>query len=177
MAPTVRIEADGRFSVQGVVPGSYRLQRSEGLRSPLGRQWLKSVVVNGRDILDAPIELRQNAEDAVVTWSDRVSEISGAVTDAGRDGPARSNRRPLCQRTGARGSSTPGGSPLAARTPQGRYRILNLPAGEYYAAAESDLDEGDGDVDPIVLETRVARGAKLVRLEEDERKTLDIVQR
>jgi hypothetical protein len=39
--------------------GTYRLQRVEGLRSPLDRMWLKSVIVNGRDILDAPIELRQ----------------------------------------------------------------------------------------------------------------------
>ena len=72
-APTVRIEADGRFSVEGVVPGTYRLQRVEGLRSPLERMWLKSVIVNGRDILDAPIELRQSAGGCgrhVVRWGE-----------------------------------------------------------------------------------------------------------
>ena len=58
---------------------------------------------------------------------------------------------------------------------QGRYRIINLPAGEYDAVAEADLDEGDW-FDPVVLE-QVARRATLVRIEEDERKSLDIVQR
>ena len=173
-APTVRIEADGRFSVEGVVPGAYRLQRVEGLRSPLDRMWLKSVVVNGRDILDAPIELRQSAEDAVVTWSDRVSEISGAVTDSrGTAQPGQTVVLFATERTSWFFNSR---RIAAGRTnAQGRYRITNLPAGEYYAVASSDLDEGDW-FDPVVLE-QVARRATLVRLEEDERKSLDIVQR
>ena len=174
LAPTVRIEADGRFSVEGVVPGTYRLQRMDGLRSPLGRQWLKSAVVNGRDILDAPIELRQNAEDAVVTWSDRVSEISGTVTDS--RGTALPGQTVVLFATDRRSWFFNSRRIAAGRTnAQGRYRIINLPAGEYYAVADDDLDEGDW-FDPVVLE-QVAQRATLVRLEEDERKTLDIAQR
>ena len=136
--------------------------------------WLKSVIVNGRDILDAPIELRQNAEDAVVTWSDRVSEISGAVTDS--RGTALPGQTVVLFATDRRSWFFNSRRIAAGRTnAQGRYRITNLPAGEYYAVADGDLDEGDW-FDPVVLE-QVARRATLVRLEEDERKSLDIVQR
>ena len=173
-APAVRIEADGRFSVEGVMPGTYRLQRVEGLRSPLDRMWLKSVIVNGRDILDAPIELRQSAEDAVVTWSDRVSEISGVVTDS--RGTVQPGQTVVLFATDRSSWFFNSRRIAAGRTnAQGRYRIVNLPAGEYYAVAASDLDEGDW-FDPVVLE-QLARRATLVRLEEDEQNSLDIVQR
>jgi hypothetical protein len=132
------------------------------------------VVVNGRDILDAPIEVRQNAEDAVVTWSDRVSEISGTVTDS--RGTALPGQTVVLFATDRRSWFFNSRRIAAGRTnAQGRYRIINLPAGEYYAVADDDLDEGDW-FDPVVLE-QVARHAKLVRIEEDERKTLDIAQR
>ena len=70
--PPAQIDAAGRFTVTGVIPGPYRFFGAmQGVRMPIGPWWLKSLVVNGRDLLDSPLELRQNVDDAVVTFTDR----------------------------------------------------------------------------------------------------------
>jgi hypothetical protein len=43
---------------------------------------VRSSVVSGQDTLDVPIDLRQSVSDAVITLTDRTSEISGHITAA-----------------------------------------------------------------------------------------------
>lgn len=38
--------------------------------------------MNGRDVLDAPLDLRQSVDDAVATFADAASELGGSVRDA-----------------------------------------------------------------------------------------------
>lgn len=60
--PPLQVGPGGGFIIAGIVPGPYRVATTEGLRSPLGAWWLKSVLVNGGDILDTPLNIRQGAD-------------------------------------------------------------------------------------------------------------------
>ena len=51
------------------------------MTSPIAGWWLKSAVVDGRDRLDGPLEVRASIQDLVVTLSPRASEIAGTVRD------------------------------------------------------------------------------------------------
>jgi protocatechuate 3,4-dioxygenase beta subunit len=148
------------FRLDGIVPGLYRTMVSlQGVRTPVGAWWLKSIVVNGRDLLDAPLDLQQGTDDAVVTFSDRASELAGTVTDAQRAPAADAyvvvfpadrgewfynSRRIAGVRTGS----------------DGRYTIRNLPPGDYRIAATSELDQGEW-FDPAVLERLLPIGERL----------------
>jgi hypothetical protein len=174
VTPAVQIDVERRFWVEGVVPGTYRLGSLTGLHSPLGGLWLKSVVVNGRDLLDAPIELRQSADDAVVTLSDRASDVTGIVTD--QQGTVLPGQTVILFATDKRFWFFHSRRIATGRTnAQGHYRIRNLPPGEYYAVATVDVDEGEW-FDPVVLE-QIARGATPVRVEDDDQKSLNLVGR
>ncbi|HYT67695.1 MAG TPA: carboxypeptidase-like regulatory domain-containing protein [Vicinamibacterales bacterium] len=141
----------------GAIPGAYRVRGNiQGVRAPIGGWWLKSLVVGGRDILDAPLDLRASADDGVATFSDRASELSGAVTTA-------------------QSSPSPDAYVVAFSTDRstwfmnsrrvagvrvdrdGRYTIRNLPPGEYRVAATTDIDQGEW-FDPAVLDRLLAVG-------------------
>ena len=73
--PEARVDKDGKFTLEGVPPGSH-LIRSNG--APRG--WmLKSAVVDGRDVIDIPLELRsgQKITGVSLVFSDKLSEIDG----------------------------------------------------------------------------------------------------
>lgn len=145
-----------------------------GLREPVGQWWLKSVAIGGREMLDAPLELRQSADDAVVVFSDRASALTGVVRDAGGTPVAdvwvvafaahppawfHNSRRVAAVKTGA----------------DGTYAIRNLPAGAYHVAAAFDLDTGEW-FDPAVLKMLVPASAR-IEIAEHEQKTADVVTR
>ena len=79
------LQADGQFSLVGVSPGRYRLTASLGV--PASERWfVRSAMINGQEALDA-VEIRPGAEigDAVITVTDRPTEVSGRMTDAGNN--------------------------------------------------------------------------------------------
>ena len=56
--PSVQLHEQNRFTVAGILPGVYRMaSNAAGIRTTLAGWWLKSIMVNGRDVLDSPIEL------------------------------------------------------------------------------------------------------------------------
>jgi hypothetical protein len=173
--PQLQLESAGTFKVEGIVPGLYRMFGNiQGLRAPIGAWWLKSLVVNGRDILDAPLDLQQGTDQAVITFTDRASEIAGTLKDAqGVPAPeayavAFSTDRSAWFFNSRR---------VAAVRPgrDGQFSIRNLPPGEYRLAAVIDLDQGEW-FDPAVLE-RLLVTAGSITLEGVEKKTLDLVIR
>jgi uncharacterized protein (DUF2141 family) len=174
VTPSMQIDVERRFSIERLVPGNYRLGPRAALHSPLGGLWLKSVVVSGRDLLDAPIELRQSTDDAVVTLSDRASDITGIVTD--QQGTALPGQTVILFASDKRFWFFHSRRIAAGHTnAQGHYRIRNLPPGEYYAVATGDVDEGEW-FDPVVVE-QIARGATPIRVEDDDQKSLNLVGR
>lgn len=171
--PTIEIEASGAFAIRNVVPGRYRIGSERGTRTPLGPWWLKSIVVNGQDVLDRPLDLKQSASDAVVTFSDRASELSGTVLDA-------QEQRPLSNGHVVVFGSDPASwffnsRRVAAARPdeRGRYIISNLPPGDYFITVSGDLEQWEW-FDPEVLQP-LARFAQRFTLQEYERKTFDLV--
>jgi hypothetical protein len=76
----VRLDADGRFATFGYPPGRYFLT----VAAP-GPQWhLASVLVDGVNALERPFTLdTQDRSGVVVTFTDRVTELSGRVAMPG----------------------------------------------------------------------------------------------
>src|SRR4030095_6639930 len=71
---------DGKFEINGILPGTY------GMTSPLSDEgwWLRSVVVDGRDMLDFPLEIGPagDVSGIVATFTDRRTELSGTLQTA-----------------------------------------------------------------------------------------------
>lgn len=175
--PEIRIESGGRFSVVNLAPGIHRSFSGaglQGIRTPIGAWWLKSIAVNGRDLLDGPFDLRESATDAVATFTDAASEIAGRVTDAAGL-PA---REPYVVVFSAdRTFWFAGSRRIAGVHPDadGRYSIRNLPPGDYRIAVAIDIDPGEW-FDPSALE-RLLPAATPVTIAGLERKTLDLTIR
>jgi protocatechuate 3,4-dioxygenase beta subunit len=169
--PSLRLDADGRFAVTGIVPGTYRLRTiAQGQIAPLGGWWLKSVTVSGREILDTPLDLPDGGDDAVVTFSDRATELRGRLSGSG--GPAASGHFVVVF------SASPSSwffnsRRVAAIEPdaEGRYTFRNLPPGDYFVAVTDYLEPGEW-YDPVVLE-QLVNGASRITLAEAEKKTYD----
>jgi uncharacterized protein (DUF2141 family) len=170
--PTVQADANGRFTVTGVVPGRYRL--TAFVRGSAGGSsgWqIKTSTIGGRDSLDLPIELRASVASAVIAFTDRVAELSGVVLDAaGQPAPDFEVVAVAADRAfwGPESRRIRSVRPSA----DGKYLFENLPAGEYLVAAVADLEPGDL-YGPSVLE-RLTRGAMKVSIAEGEKKTFDL---
>jgi uncharacterized protein (DUF2141 family) len=164
-------KVDGTFAITGVAAGKYRLSASvPGSTAAAG--WApRSAIVNGIDAMDAPIEIRQGADGIVITFTDHPTELSGLLqtpagvaasdyfiiifaTDRAQWGPQ--SRRTV----------------MARPTNVGRYSVRNLPPGEYYLAAVTDVMQNEW-FDPGFLETLTPASMRLT-LGETEHKTQDI---
>ena len=71
------LDATGQFKTVGYPPGRYTVT----VTGQVPQAWtLKAVVVAGRDVLTAPLDLAMaDVEGAVVTFSDRVGQSGGTV--------------------------------------------------------------------------------------------------
>lgn len=163
------VDGSGRFRIDDVMPGQYRLILP--IERPNG--WiLESVAVGGRDTLDLPIEITggRNVTDAVLRFTDRPSEISGTLRD-GKDQPAEDYTVLLFPADEAYWA------PLSRRIratrafPEGRFRFRDLPAGDYRLAAFVDVEPGAWQ-DPAFLEqlapssVRMSLGAGETRVQD-----------
>jgi hypothetical protein len=159
--------ADGTFEISGILPGTYELS------SALSDWWLRSIVVDGRDVLDFPLEVGPTGDvsGAVATFTDRHTELSGTLQSAARV-PApdyfvvvfsadRSFWRPGSRRVRFTRPST-----------DGRFALRDLPAGDYLIAALTDMEPSDL-LDQSFIEGLIP-GAVAVRLDDGEKKTQDL---
>jgi hypothetical protein len=167
--PAGTTDADGRFTISGILPATY-------VMAPLSADpgWrLRSVIANGRDLLDFPLEIGSsgNVTGVVATFTDRHTELSGTLQTADRlpapdyfvvvFSPDRSHWRPASRRVQFTRPST-----------DGRFLFQDLPAGEYLIAALTDLEPADL-FDHTFME-RLTSGAIRVPLAEGERKSQDL---
>jgi hypothetical protein len=78
-----RASAQGEFRTKGYGPGKYFLSVS----GPAGWQ-VTSATIGGRDVLDAPLEIRDaDVAGVVVTFGDPLARVSGTVAAAPAAGP------------------------------------------------------------------------------------------
>jgi protocatechuate 3,4-dioxygenase beta subunit len=141
------LAADGTFSIKGIFGRS-------PLRVTLPDEWMvKSIVHDGLDITDAPIELRSGEvmSDVRVIVTDQVTTVSGQTTD--------DKGRPVSDATivvfadDAQKWSAASRAVRAVRPDQqGRYQVKGLPTGEYLAIALDYVEEGLWN-DPDFLES------------------------
>jgi hypothetical protein len=143
-----RVDAEGRFTISSVVPGRYRLTASGA-----GTGWfLGSTTVDGQDSLDFPVEVKpsQNISGAVVTFVDRQSELSGAITNE-RAEPVTDYS--LIIYPADNRYWTPQSRRIQSTRPatDGRFTFRNLPAGDYRLAPVFDPEPGSW-FDPAFLQ-------------------------
>jgi hypothetical protein len=142
------VDAAGAFRFEGVPPGRYRIVQATGPTVPFQ---LASAVLGDRDVLDTWLDVRaeENINGIAVTFTDRVSEISGRLeTAVGRAAPGYF----ILAFAAERGFWTP----LSRRVRQvrpatdGRFFVRGLPAGDYFIAALTDIEPGEW-YDPAFL--------------------------
>jgi hypothetical protein len=134
-----RVDASGKFTIVGVVPGRYRLSGSGG-----GQGWvLESAVVEGQDTLDFPVDIRPNQTltNAVVTFGDHQADISGLVLNE-RAQPAPEYTvvlYPADERYW-----TPGSRRIRTSRPatDGKFQFAGLAPGDYRLAPIFDAEPG-----------------------------------
>ena len=70
------VAADGTFDIAGIVPGTYVVSASG-----IGSAWLRSVLVEGQDVLDVPLEFEadQDRRGATLVLSSRRGQLSGLL--------------------------------------------------------------------------------------------------
>jgi hypothetical protein len=166
--PLATVQPDGTVRYQCIGPGKWRLTGTP----PAG--WsIRSALVNGRDILDEPLELKpgQPVSGLTVTLTDRPTELTGTVSDA--SGQPTSDYSMFAFTTDrALWTTAPRRISSAVRlSSDGKYRIVGLPPGEYYVTAITDFDPAQLS-DSSFLESLISTSAK-VTLGEGERKTQD----
>jgi hypothetical protein len=172
-ALVAQLTADGRFRMYGGPPGLYWLEYPAGIRNPIGAWWLKSIAIDGREVLDAPLALNASA-NATVTFADTASELRGRVTGAGGEPTANYTVIvfPVARERWFFNSRRIASAPLDA---QGRYVVHNLPAGDYLIVARNDLDQFEW-FNPATLEQLTPSAAKLT-IRDGETVTFDVAIR
>jgi uncharacterized protein (DUF2141 family) len=170
--PPVMARADGTFEMGGVAPGRYLVSPTLPADAGTG-WWLRSAMSGARDLLDAPPDFQpgQNLGDVVITYTDRRTELSGAIL--GADGAPAPDHFVLVfspdramWRAGSRRVK------LARPGSDGKFSVADLPPGEYLIVALGDV-EGNEWQRPEFLEKVVSAGIP-VTLGDGEKKVQDL---
>jgi hypothetical protein len=151
-----RADKDGRFTLSGIPLGS------TWIRAQAPRGWtLKSVVVDNRETIDTPLDLRggQKLAGASLVFTDRQSELSGTVTDSG--GRPLTDYTVLAFPTDSTLWRPQARQIMTARPDQnGKFQIRGLPAGDYYLAVIDPMLPGEW-FDPGFLEQLTTDASRL----------------
>jgi hypothetical protein len=167
-ASAARVDASGRFTIPSVPPGKYRLNAAG-----MNGWFVESAVIGGQDALDFPIEIKGNqaVSGAVVTFTDRQTELTGVVTNA-KNEPAPEYTL-IVFPADARYWTGPARRIQSARpATDGRYTFRNLPPGDYRLAPLFDLEPG-ATSDAAFLQ-QLEASALRVTLQPGEKKSQDM---
>ncbi len=161
-AAAAPVDAVGRFTIEGVTPGRYRLAMTVPGARPDAPGWVvRSATIEGQDTLDVPFDVRRSVDGAVVTLTDATTELSGTVqTSTGVPAP----EYYIIVFAADRQFWTPQSRRVQSVRPTaaGSYVVRNLPPGDYLIAAVADVEAGEW-FDPAFLQQMVP-GATSLRL-------------
>ena len=192
--PPAEVDASGRFTIKGVLPGRYSLNANipgagragggggggrggaAGATTPGAPsvQWvMKSVMVGGRDALDfgVTIEPNQNVAGATILFTDRTQELTGTIQDVAGNPTADYT---IIVFSADKNFWTPQARRIAMARPDtaGKFTFRQLPAGDYRLTAVTDVEQGEW-FDPAFLE-QLLNASIPVSLRDGEKKTQDI---
>jgi hypothetical protein len=131
--------SENEFLRTGLVPGRYFVD----LQSVPPPWQVKSATLDGRDVLEMPLEIRSgNVADVVITLTDRLGQLSGTVAASSQDRPgdAAVILFPADYRAWIGNGMNPRLARTARATASGAYTIPRLTAGEYFVVA---IDRSD----------------------------------
>ena len=162
-------KADGSFELKGL--SGRRIIRAMNL--PAG--WIvKAVRVNGDDVTDEGVEFKsgQEVSGLEVVATNKPTEITGTVTSS--NGTAVKDYTVVVFSEDSQRWNLPMTRWVAGTRPdqEGRFRVRNIPAGSYYAAAVEYVEQGAWG-DPELLERLKAR-ARRITVSEGGTETLDL---
>jgi hypothetical protein len=162
-----RVDANGRFTIPNVLPGTYRLTAQGGTTG----WFLESAMIGGQDTLDFPFEVKpnQNVSGAVVTFGDQQAELSGTLLD-GRGAPATDYTIIVFAADQKYWTPTSRRIRTARPATDGGFTVRTLPPGEYRLATVVDPEPGVwtdpdylGQLDAASISIRLAAGEKKVQ--------------
>ena len=173
----VRVNAELQFTTEGLPPGRYFANLPNQFTASLRGWYFESATHAGKDLTRTPLVLEgRPIGDIEITFSDRRSEIYGAVLDAsGRpSADAVVAIFPGDYRAWIRDGLSPIASQTASTTQRGEYALPARP-GEYLVAVVADeaLEQWP---DAAAIET-IAAGAMQITIARGERRRLDLRQK
>jgi hypothetical protein len=166
--PNARVGKDGAFVLSGVPAGAHLVRSAGAARGFI----LKTVTINGRDVTDAPVQLRpgESLANLNVVFTDQQNEVNGTVTN--EQGTPVPDYTILAFSTDASLWRPLSRQIMTARPDQtGKYRIRGLPRGEYYMVAVDPAEQGEW-FEPAYLDEHRS-GAQRVTLSDGDIKTQD----
>jgi hypothetical protein len=134
VAPQSGIAPDGTLTMR-VLPGRYAF-----FTLPRPGWYLKSAMLNGRDISAVTVDITTDVSDLVVTFTDRPSRVMGAVRGASGAADVQTAVIVFPVDTARRGDAATGVRSYQEAAPDraGLYTVVGLAAGEYYIVALPD---------------------------------------
>lgn len=176
---TTTVDVGGSVSIVGVVPGRYMVRSGVPAAAmatppaPGSPTWtVQSVTIGEQDVTDRAFEVGGAGAGALtVTFTDRVSELTGTLTRA--DGSPETDYFVIAM-PADRDMWLPLSRRITSTRPDrtGRYTFRTLPAGDYLIAVTTDLVSQDLQ-DAGTLHS-LAEHAIPVRIALGERRTLDV---
>jgi protocatechuate 3,4-dioxygenase beta subunit len=164
---SAQVAADGSFSIPGVFGRSR-------LRVNVPDDWMvKTIMHDGQNITDAPIELKSGEAmaDVQIVLTNHVSTVAGRLADD--KGAPLADGTVLVFSTDAERWATDSRAVRAARPDQqGQYHIKGLPPGDYLAIALAYVEDGMWN-DPEYLQS-LREGAQRFSLGEAGTQTLTL---
>jgi hypothetical protein len=166
--------ADGTFLAGGLSPGRYLVTATAPGSTPTSGFALKSIVRDGRDLLDSPFELAPGdiLTDVVITFTARPAELTGALLDPA--GTPVTDYFIIVFSTDSR-FWFPSSRRIVAVRPNsaGVYSIRNPPPGEYFLSAVTDVEVGEW-FDSGFLNALMASSPLKITISEGEVKRQDL---
>jgi len=161
--PAAAVDAAGMFTFTGVTPGRYTLTASGA-----GGWFVRSATLSGAESLDVPVEIGQtDVSGAEIKFSDVTTEVSGDLLDAAnRPAPGffiilfPADRQFWVPQSRRIQSVRPGSD--------GKFKASNLPPGEYYIAAVTDVEQSEW-FDPNFLAQLVGAATKITLAEAEKK--------